>query len=144
MFWIYHSCNSTSNSSISKYLYSLPVNLGIHFLCTDQALVFQSSATTPYEAGNSICTYFQNTSKTKCNIPARIYLIVMSNNSYLMFECWLFKFCVLPDISQRPFVYLLAQLYPVESLPSFFSFFLTDFSEIFWRHCDFFLAVVLL
>ena len=54
------------------------------------------------------------------------------------------KIFILPCISLLPFVYHLAQLRPVEILPSYFSFSLIDFSEIFWRHYDFFLDVVLL
>ena len=62
------------------YFFSLPLTLDIHFLCLDPALVYHSSATTPYEGGNSICTSFENTSKTKGIISARIYMILISKN----------------------------------------------------------------
>ena len=61
--------------------FSLPLTLDIHFLCIDPALVSHSSATTPYEGGNSIRTSFENTSKTKGIIAANIYIILISKKN---------------------------------------------------------------
>lgn len=71
-------------------------------------------------------------------------MILISKNIIKFFWRLSIKICILPGISLLPFVYLLAQLRPVEILPSYFSFSLIDFSEIFWRHCDFSLDGVLL
>ena len=72
MFWI---------NRLMKYrifqcqnVFLLPFTLDIHFLCIDPALVFHSSATTPDEG---VCTSLHNTSKTKGNISARIYIILI-------------------------------------------------------------------
>ena len=71
-----------------RYLFfSLPLTLDIHFLCIDPALVFHSSATTPYEGGNSIHTSFENTSKTKGIISAKIYTIPISKK-ILIISCF--------------------------------------------------------